>query len=137
MDSKLDTAGIRRRRRITAGSLPAAAAVALGLLLMALACDGADRATAGDNAPAAAAAVTSPTSAPGAVTSAAVCSPQGNKSKALPAGATRVLRRYLDRLADGRLAAAQRLATPGSAATRQARALAGDEPRLTALDDHY
>jgi hypothetical protein len=78
-----------------------------------------------------------PTSAPSAGASPAVCSPRGGK--AVPAGAARALRRYVDLLTDGRVAAAQRLAAPASpaAAADGARALASLAPRITALDDHY
>ena len=120
MDSKprLITAHPPRRR---IGSI-LATALTVSLAVLLAACGGA---------------AIAPTSTPAAGVSPNICSPRGGK--AVPAGAARVLSRYLDLLADGRVAAAKLLAAPASpaAAARSARALASLVPRVTALDDHY
>ena len=126
-------AGARRRRSERA--LATGVTVALSVLLAACG-GGANRSPATGGATRGAAAV-SPTSTPRAGASPAVCTPRGGK--AVPAGAALTLRRYVGLLADGRVAAAQRLAAPASpaAAADGARALASLAPRITALDDHY
>jgi hypothetical protein len=86
---------------------------------------------------AAEAAPATPGSSPAVTPARAVCAPRDDKT--VPAGAARVLRRYVDRAAEGHIAAAQRLAAPGSpaASDRGVGALAISGPRLVALDDHY
>jgi len=135
MNSKPRLFAAEARTRTICSIMATALTVSLAVLLAA--CGGDAKRSPADGGATRGTAAVSPTSTPSAGASPAVCSPRGGK--AVPAGAARVLRRYVDLLAVGRVAAAQRLAAPESpaAAADGARALASIALRIAALDDHY